>query len=51
VFLDQLSETARANLRWNIAERLYGNNKGRVKLDQSCKAPDWERVLAVVKQD
>jgi hypothetical protein len=28
VFLDQLSETARANVCWNTAERVYGKKKG-----------------------
>ena len=50
VFLDQLSETARANLCWNTAERLYGRNKGRVRLNQTRKALGWERVLAAVKE-
>jgi predicted TIM-barrel fold metal-dependent hydrolase len=31
VFLDQLSETARANVCWQTAERIYGGNKGKVK--------------------
>jgi hypothetical protein len=30
VFLDQLSETARANVCWHTAERVYGGNKGKV---------------------
>jgi predicted TIM-barrel fold metal-dependent hydrolase len=30
VFLDQLSEEARANVCWHTAERVYGTNKGRV---------------------
>jgi len=29
-FLDQLSATARANVCWHTAERVYGQNKGRV---------------------
>jgi hypothetical protein len=49
VFLDRLSETARANLCWNTAERLYGHNKNRVNLDESLKTPDWEQILAAVK--
>jgi hypothetical protein len=32
VFLDQLSDTARANVCWHTAERVYGHNKGKVKL-------------------
>ena len=31
VFLDQLSENARADLCWRTAEKLYGGNKNRVK--------------------
>ncbi len=31
VFLDQLSETARANICWHTAERVYGGNKGKVQ--------------------
>lgn len=30
VFLDQLSETARANVCWHTAERVYGGNRGKV---------------------
>mgnify|MGYP000576742654 CR=1 FL=1 len=30
VFLDQLSETARANVCWHTAERVYGGNKWKV---------------------
>jgi predicted TIM-barrel fold metal-dependent hydrolase len=30
VFLDQLSEEARANVCWHTAERVYGANKGKV---------------------
>jgi predicted TIM-barrel fold metal-dependent hydrolase len=30
VFLDQLSETARENVCWRTAERVYGGNKGKV---------------------
>jgi predicted TIM-barrel fold metal-dependent hydrolase len=29
VFLDQLSEQARANVCWHTAERVYGGNKGK----------------------
>jgi hypothetical protein len=32
VFLDQLSETARANVCWHTAERVYGRNKGKIEL-------------------
>lgn len=31
VFLDELSEEARANLCWHTAESVYGGNKGKVK--------------------
>jgi predicted TIM-barrel fold metal-dependent hydrolase len=31
VFLDQLSETARANICWHTAERVYGRNNGSAK--------------------
>ena len=31
VFLDQLSEEARANICWHTPERVYGGNKGKVK--------------------
>lgn len=31
VFLDELSEEARANLCWRTAERVYGANKGKVR--------------------
>lgn len=30
VFLDRLSETARANVCWHTAERVYGGNKGKL---------------------
>jgi len=30
IFLDQLSEEARANVCWHTAERIYGANKGKV---------------------
>lgn len=48
VFLDELSETARADLCWHTAERLYGGNKGKVAARQRYTAPDWERVRAGV---
>jgi len=44
VFLDQLSETARANLCWHTAERIYGGNKGKVAALQRRTPPAWERV-------
>ena len=33
VFLDELSEPARANICWHTAERVYGGNKGKVSAD------------------
>ncbi len=35
VFLDQLSETARANICWHTPERVYSRNKGKVKLTET----------------
>jgi len=32
VFLEQLSENARANVCWNTVERIYGGNKGKVSV-------------------
>lgn len=46
VFLDALSETARANLCWRTAERLYGGNKGKVDAARRHVLPDWEPVRA-----
>jgi predicted TIM-barrel fold metal-dependent hydrolase len=46
VFLDQLSETARANLCWHTAERIYGGNKGKVAAMQRRTPPAWERIQA-----
>jgi hypothetical protein len=40
IFLDQLSEDARANLCWHTAEKLYGGNKGRVK-ERTITIPEW----------
>ncbi len=40
VFLDALSENARADVCWNTAERLYGGNKGKVGSEQP---PDFMR--------
>ncbi len=45
-FLDQLSETARANLCWQTAERIYGGNKGRVQARRPIAAPEWKSILA-----
>ncbi len=44
VFLDQLSETARANLCWHTAERLYGGNKGKVRPELRRVMPAWGAV-------
>ncbi len=42
VFLDQLSETARANLCWRSAERIYGGNKGKVARGAPRVVPEWQ---------
>jgi len=42
IFLDQLSESARANLCWNTAEKLYGGNKGKVKTRPALAVPEWK---------
>jgi hypothetical protein len=44
VFLDQLSEKARADLCWRTAEKLYGGNKGRVSREKVVQVPAWEQV-------
>jgi len=44
VFLDQLSETARTNLCWNTAEKLYGGNIGRVKARPALSVPEWKMI-------
>jgi hypothetical protein len=41
VFLDQLCETARANVCWHTAERLYGRNKGKIKGGTARAIPQW----------
>ena len=46
VFLDQLSETTRANVCWHNAERIYGGNKSKVQRAQPRRAPVWDAVLA-----
>ncbi len=48
VFLDQLSENARADLCWRTAENLYGGNKNRVKAGLAIKKPDWDQVLKTI---
>jgi hypothetical protein len=44
-FLDQLSDTARANVCRHTAERIYGGNKGKVKKRPAIKTPDWSDVI------
>ena len=44
VFLDQLSETARANVCYLTAERIYGSNKGKVARVAPQAIPAWEFV-------
>lgn len=46
VFLDALSETARADVCWRTAERLYGSNRGKVGLRVPAPVPDWSRIVA-----
>jgi hypothetical protein len=41
VFLDRLSEAARADLCWRTAERIYGRSKGTVKGQPARSAPVW----------
>jgi hypothetical protein len=50
-FLDQLSETTRANLCWNNAERIYGNHKRQAGMGVKNSIPDWQSVLEAVKLD
>ena len=45
VFLDQLSETARANLCWRTAEKIYGGNKGKVGGGNRNPVPAWQDIL------
>jgi len=45
VFLDQLSERARADLCWLTAEKLYGGNKGQVPQRKMNQVPDWQKVI------
>jgi hypothetical protein len=44
VFLDALSEKARADVCWNTAERIYGGNKGKHINNKPRPAPAWELV-------
>jgi hypothetical protein len=48
VFLDQLSEKARADLCWRTAERVYGGNKGKVHGGKAIQVPDWNSVLGSI---
>jgi predicted TIM-barrel fold metal-dependent hydrolase len=45
-FLDQLSESARANICYHTADRVYGGNKGKVKGHKQAEIPAWSTVLA-----
>jgi predicted TIM-barrel fold metal-dependent hydrolase len=42
VFLDRLSETARANLCWHTAERIYGSGEDGVKAQPARSMPSWK---------
>lgn len=44
VFLDMLSETARQNLCWGVAEKVYGNNKGKGNKVLQTQAPAWNTI-------
>ena len=44
VFLDQLSDTARANVCWHTAEKIYGGNKGKVIGRKPRPMPAWSAV-------
>jgi hypothetical protein len=46
VFLDQLSENARADLCWRTAERVYGGNKNRLVQPPVIQAPDWQTFVS-----
>ena len=45
VFLDSLSDEARANVCWRTAERVYGGSKGRVNGHRPRRAPEWSAVV------
>ncbi len=49
VFLDRLSEAARANLCWRTAERVYGGNKGKMKGREPRRVPSWSEVVQGVR--
>ena len=44
VFLDELSETARANVCYLRAERIYGDNKGKIARVTPRPIPAWGSV-------
>ncbi len=43
VFLDQLSEKARADLCWRTAEKIYGCNKNKMG-ERKVQVPDWTQI-------
>ena len=45
VFLDQLGETARANLCWRTAEKIYGGNKNKVNGENRLQVPAWQELI------
>ena len=45
VFLDQLSENARADVCWLTAEKVYGGTKNRVGTQSPNQIPSWESIL------
>ena len=49
VFLDELSETTRANVCWRTAERLYDGNKGKVAAGRQRRVPSWQAALQVTR--
>lgn len=44
IFLDQLSEDARADVCRRTAERIYGGNKGKVVSSRARSIPDWSKI-------
>jgi hypothetical protein len=47
VFLDRLSETARANLCWETPRRIYRGNKGKVQRGERRVPPTWDSVSGI----
>lgn len=45
VFLDQLSDRARADICWRTAERIYGGSKGRVAAGKAITPSSWQDSL------